>query len=200
MKITKTIKSATNTANIGALPSMDVEEIQDDKETITADNRDDSYIDELIVKVESKFPESVDGATWEYAEDEMYLTISIADTNQLIELTIPYDDLTMKNITADTNTIIMAIEDSVRKYNSRYEFIKTKSVPDSDGFVTDYTMYYDTKENKYVFVFGDRDIYTPEDGNFDWETESREEADEWFDNYNGFEDDVDDDDYLNDRW
>lgn len=69
----------------------------------------------------------------------------------------------------------------------KYERVKSKLVQDSDGFYTDYTWYKD--ENGYnVFVFGDSDLYLPEDGEYDWETESDEQAEEWFDSYNGFED------------
>ena len=70
---------------------------------------------------------------------------------------------------------------------AEYVEVDHKSVPDSDGFTTEYTMYKDNN-GKYVFVFGDRDIYKPEDGNFDWEAETEEEAREWFDNYTGFSD------------
>lgn len=69
--------------------------------------------------------------------------------------------------------------------------IATKSVPDSDGFYTDYTMYLDTNTGEYVFVFGDNDIYSPADGNFDWQCETEEEAWEWFNSYRGFDDDDD---------
>lgn len=70
--------------------------------------------------------------------------------------------------------------------------IATKSVPDSDGFSTDYTMYRDTNTGEYVFVFGDKDVYSPADGNFDWQCETEEEAWEWFNSYNGFADDEED--------
>lgn len=68
----------------------------------------------------------------------------------------------------------------------QYKYIESKLVEDSDGFVTDYTMYFDNINNKYVFVFGDYDLYTPEDGDFDYECETAQEAREWFDNYKGF--------------
>lgn len=73
----------------------------------------------------------------------------------------------------------------------RYEFVKSKSVIDMDGFNTDYTMYHDLENDTYVFVFGDSDIYGPDDGDFDWECDSLAEAEEWFDSYTGFEDDLD---------
>lgn len=68
-----------------------------------------------------------------------------------------------------------------------YEYIASKSVPDSDGFYTDYTWYRNVDTGENVFVFGDTDIYKPEDGDFDHECESQEEAQEWFDSYNGFD-------------
>ena len=76
---------------------------------------------------------------------------------------------------------------------SRYEKVKGKSVTDSEGFITEYTMYYDTDEDKYVFVFGDSDLYNPNEGfdEFDWECETEEEAEDWYNDYNGLEDDLD---------
>lgn len=105
----------------------------------------------------------------------------------------------------------------------RYVQLRSKSVQDSDGFYTDYTMYFMTDPDyvgdRYVMIFGDSDIYNPDNTEPDWECETKEQADEWFDNYNGFEDefihDVDEtnydpytgaedymetDDYLNDNW
>lgn len=70
--------------------------------------------------------------------------------------------------------------------NERYTEIETKEVLDSDGFYTDYTMYKDNMNDRYVFVFGDKDIYRPDDGIFDWEADTEKEAYEWFDSYNGF--------------
>ena len=72
----------------------------------------------------------------------------------------------------------------------RYTYVKSKEVYDSDGWRTEYTMYYDEVEDRYVFVFGDSDLYDPNDGyeEFDWECDTEQEANEWFDNYEGFED------------
>lgn len=69
----------------------------------------------------------------------------------------------------------------------RYEYITSKSVQDADGFYTDYTLYKDTQENKYITIFGDNDIYDPETTEADAEFETKEEALEWFNNYKGFE-------------
>ena len=81
-------------------------------------------------------------------------------------------------------------EDDVDDYDGggKYVYIRSKSVMDYDGFYTDYTMYYDVLEDKYVMVFGDRDYYSPDDGDIDAEFDDKEVAEEWFDNYNGFED------------
>lgn len=68
-----------------------------------------------------------------------------------------------------------------------WQLIDRKSVLDYDGFYTEYSMY--TDGDRYVMVFGDSDIYGPEDeSNWDWETDSEETAYEWFNNYHGFED------------
>ena len=74
-----------------------------------------------------------------------------------------------------------------------YKYVKSKEVYDSDGWRTEYTMYQDNYDNDhFVFVFGDSDLYDPNDGyeEFDYECDSRREADEWFDNYEGFEDEL----------
>lgn len=69
--------------------------------------------------------------------------------------------------------------------------LASKSVLDSDGFYTDYTLYMRKTEEspQYVCVFGDRDIYRPTDGEYDYECDDEDEALEWFESYNGFEDD-----------
>lgn len=75
---------------------------------------------------------------------------------------------------------------------SVWEEVDSKSVQDSDGFYTDYTMYFNPETGEYVFVFGDKDLYRPEDGNWDWAVENEDEAWEWFNDYTGFEDDEED--------
>ena len=94
------------------------------------------------------------------------------------DLTYYYDDETFKD----------------NLENSPYTEIASKQVTDSDGFMTDYTMYMNINTGEYVFVFGDKDVYSPEDGYFDWECETKEEAEEWFNSYTGF-DDMEDDEW-----
>lgn len=72
---------------------------------------------------------------------------------------------------------------------SEFSFVASKSVLDSDGFMTDYTWYH-APDGTSVFVFGDSDIYKPEDGYFDHVCENEHEAQEWFDCYTGFEEEL----------
>lgn len=72
---------------------------------------------------------------------------------------------------------------------NNWQEVSSKQVRDSDGFWTDYTWYSDGE--RHIFIFGDKDIYGPETGSEDRECETEAEAQEWFDNYNGFEEDLD---------
>lgn len=75
---------------------------------------------------------------------------------------------------------------------TEWEKIVSKPVRDSDGFMTEYTMWFNNFDGRYVFTFGDSDIYYPENSDFDWECEDYDEAVEWWNDYNGFEDDDED--------
>lgn len=78
-----------------------------------------------------------------------------------------------------------------------WQEVASKTVEDSDGFLTDYVWY--TDGDRHVFIFGDSDIYRPEDGYFDWEVdivegkeaEAYKEAQDWFNSYNGFAEELD---------
>ena len=74
----------------------------------------------------------------------------------------------------------------------RYYRIDIKHVTDSDGFLTDYTWWYDAATDQHIFIFGDSEIYTPEDSSPDWETDSEDTAKQWWDNYVGPYEDEDD--------
>lgn len=69
---------------------------------------------------------------------------------------------------------------------SEWELIDRKNVEDSDGFITEYSWY--QRGDEHVMVFGDSDIYRPEDGDYDAEFDSDERAREWFSSYAGFTD------------
>lgn len=76
-----------------------------------------------------------------------------------------------------------------------WQELRSKSVEDSDGFLTDYTLYYDADIDSYMCIFGDKELYNPDNTEPDWEGDDRSQADEWFDSYNtDYEDDFDWDD------
>lgn len=64
-----------------------------------------------------------------------------------------------------------------------WEFLGVKQVKDTDGFWTDYTLWVNHETGVYVCIFGDSDLYTPENSDPDFETESEFEAYEWFNDY-----------------
>ena len=70
--------------------------------------------------------------------------------------------------------------------DSEWELVDRKNVEDSDGFITEYSWY--RKGDEHVMVFGDSDLYLPEDGDYDAEFDSEERAREWFSSYEGFTD------------
>lgn len=71
--------------------------------------------------------------------------------------------------------------------NCEWTELASKQVPDSDGFLTDYTLY--TDGVNFICMFGDTDLYEPSYDYADFDTVDEEEAWEWFNNYTGFEDD-----------
>ena len=74
-----------------------------------------------------------------------------------------------------------------------WEEIDSKQVRDSDGFLTDYTWYWKAEDgvDTHIMMFGDKDIYTPDEGYADAVFDGYEEAKEWFHSYAGFSEDDD---------
>lgn len=69
--------------------------------------------------------------------------------------------------------------------NSEWEFIKGKMIKDSDGFLTSYDWYRNKDSGLNIFMFGAEEA----DPDYaDWETLSDAEAKDWFNSYNGFND------------
>lgn len=97
-------------------------------------------------------------------------------------------NLMFKNDYTEADAIYIAKEEFE---HTHYVELATKSVLDSDGFMTEYTMYRDTFTGKYVFVFGDKEAYTPENSDWDWTCDTEVEALEWYSNYKGFEESLD---------
>lgn len=86
--------------------------------------------------------------------------------------------------------------DYIDNNSEQWKLVKEKSVMDSDGFMTDYCWY--TNGEKHIFMFGDSDLYPPDEYYADWVADSEQEAEEWFNSYKGFEEelvelDIDDD-------
>lgn len=77
-------------------------------------------------------------------------------------------------------------------------YLSSKSVPDSDGFYTDYTLYANPDRSRFICMFGDNDLYEPDEDYADFETESEDEAWEWFNSYEGITDDDEDSDWMDD--
>ena len=69
-----------------------------------------------------------------------------------------------------------------------------KHVRDSDGMLTDYALYTTKDEDKYICMFGDADVYAPDEMYADAEFDTEDEALEWFENYVGPGDEEDEDD------
>lgn len=83
-------------------------------------------------------------------------------------------------------------------WDNGWAYLEKKSVMDSDGFWTDYTLWHNRAQDTYACFFGDSDIYTPENSDPDAEFDTYAEAKEWFENYKGFEeeDEIVEDDVL----
>lgn len=155
------------------------------------------------IKFDGDTVETVDVEDPDYAGDEFYVAVDKSK-----ELVKDYD--------VDHVEIVYTVEDNFDKHEDveyeywtsgeeveenlnedypdtvgdRYYRIDIKHVKDSDGFLTDYTWWYDAATDQHIFIFGDSEVYTPEDSSPDWETDSEDTAREWWDNYVGpYEDD-----------
>lgn len=82
-------------------------------------------------------------------------------------------------------------EDISEDEDGGYDLIKIKTIIDSDGFDTEYALYRDNQSGQYFTMFGDMDLYEPDIEYADAVFDSYREAEEWFDSYNGFEDEDD---------
>lgn len=98
----------------------------------------------------------------------------------------PFDDATKeqieKHLAAKGSSLML------EAWYDEWFAVKRKQVPDADGFYTDYSMYKNHNSNDYIFIFGDRDMYNPGNTDPDFETDSKAEAYEWFNSYEGFTD------------
>lgn len=105
-----------------------------------------------------------------------------------------FDEFEDSSLDVIKSEVISAI-DSYLEDNDWDDFsdwveLASKSVEDSNGFLTDYTLY--TNGETYVCIFGDKELYTPDTDDADFETESEKVAWDWYNSYTGFADDEDD--------
>ena len=158
------------------------------------------YVSKLMQSVDDNLPNTF--VVYKYDEGSNSIHCTSASPSEIAEYDVPVKDLSgnmdedMEYILGAINDASVDLEDNLLVEDGRYRFIDSKTVIDSDGFNTEYTMYYDESEDKYVFVFGDSDLYSPYDGYFDFECDTEQEAYEWFDSYVGPGEDDEFDEYA----
>ena len=167
-------------------------EFDDEYEYEALDNNNDKTSERINIQTEL---DKLDAETCnKYDLRNIYLSHNFSDEDKrrlseiLKERCTAYDVYTFltEEVNYDDGDEIVFDDDA---YNtSHFEKIASKEVTDSDGFITEYTWYKDLLTGKHVMVFGDSDIYLPEDHYYDAEFDTEEEAKEWFDSYTGFDD------------
>ena len=141
-----------------------------------------NFINSCIADMETK------GLSYEGTNNRGYLIFKDNETNKS-HLFSDWDDVNNYNEDSLSDFDIaesIDFDEITIPEDERYEFVKSKSVLDSDGFQTEYTMYYDWEDDKYIFIFGDSDLYDPTNTYADYECDSEREANEWFADYEGF--------------
>lgn len=175
----------------------------DDDFEIIDESLNENWCDEKLLELEVKGRDNWDQDDWEtYAYcknanaerdyEDMY-NPDIYDYDPMMledpaEPSVYEDDYEIWEVEEPDLTDDYEIE---KEPTDEYKLVDRKTVYDSDGFATDYSWYVD-KNGHHVFVFGDSDLYRPEDGEYDWEEDNEEVAREWFDNYKGFEEEEED--------
>lgn len=92
-----------------------------------------------------------------------------------------------------SKSIIAALEDETEE--GMWKELLSKMVTDSDGFYTDYILYESLDPEStgcaYICMFGDKDVYAPDESYADMTFDDLGEAEDWFHSYTGFADDDD---------
>lgn len=158
-----------------------------------------AYLDTLMSNVERDLSDYVSIIDWWSADDNnLKVRVQFSDGStdtftielwrlSMSEYYIVSDSEIVEKVINSRAADLGIIDDESEE--SDWERLRSKSVKDSDGFMTDYTLYYNPYENLYVCIFGDSEIYTPENSDPDFECETAKEAEEWFDSYTGFDED-----------
>lgn len=215
-ELVQLVESATNTAGISSKPTViRADDTLNDEGHVPVEV---GYIQRVEEQVVSELSEMLIDVSWEADDDisgNIYLTATCPALDRVLEFTIPYADLQMDNEEEDVryicDNIRLTLDDPdnfidsdegldastavdecdqvpVKGAASEWEQIATKSVEDSDGFLTDYTLWKNTTDGHFECIFGDNDLYTPENEFADAEFEDEASAREWFDNYTGYAD------------
>lgn len=159
------------------------------------------YINKVKRNVEIDLEDAVEEINWDMDEEKVKVLVEFLDDNRAaFFFEIWRFAMNPYYIASDADIITNTIRNYMKKHRipsrddsiSDWEELKRKSVMDSDGFWTDYTLYVNGDQDHYICIFGDKDYYTPENADPDFECETYEEAIEWFEDYNGFEDESDD--------
>ena len=101
-------------------------------------------------------------------------------------------DLSIENNEEDEIESSVDIDEETE--DPKWICLDIKHVRDSDGMLTDYALYTTKDEDKYICMFGDADVYAPDEMYADAEFDTEDEALEWFENYTGPGDEDDEDD------
>lgn len=127
-------------------------------------------------------------------EEIQFLIYELSDGVAEYDCQTAFDKFKDSSLDAIKDKVVSAI-DSYLEDNDWLEYsdwveLASKSVEDSNGFLTDYTLY--TNGETYVCIFGDKELYTPDTDDADFETENEKVAWDWYNSYTGFADDEDD--------
>lgn len=154
------------------------------------------YIEKVKRSADLDLDDLVVNHTWDMTDDVVSLAVTFVDGSGTT-FKFKNTDFLMNPwyYSDDADIIVRRVQDFMKRHRiadtndsySEWNELDHKSVMDSDGFWTDYTMYVNDDGDRYVFIFGDKDYYTPENSEPDWECETEAEAREWFDDYQGFE-------------
>lgn len=176
----------------------DLEEALHKPKSVLSMMKDDGSYKKIQNKILNTLPE-------DSSDESIEITSNIdnGDGTYTVEFTATYkqdgktEELKREVLySPETSTYLFYTDESLNEaypdtLGHRYYRMDIKHVKDSDGFLTDYTWWYDAATDQHIFIFGDSELYTPGDTDPDWETDSEETAQEWWDNYVGPYDDED---------
>lgn len=163
------------------------------------DDKTERYIHNLIGDLDAALHES-GFENISYDTDKHNIYIVIGDTLEQYE--VPFADLkfSFADIDTDVEYIFNAITDKDTVESStevdfdeseegdRWIELESKSVEDTDGFMTEYTLYKQIGEELYICMFGDKEVYPPDVDYADVLFEDYDQAKEWFDTYQTYVD------------